>query len=141
MLEADLGRQLQGPQAGRLVKSLGTLVQQGPQCFGLLAREGGAGGMGTRRASVQTGQANAVEGPKGVADGLVVAAQVVSNLRGQFPLALARRTWQRRRTKASDERKPASNCGRSASLKGRTKMGLFMTHRITHNLRPILTLH
>src|SRR5918999_1446907 len=57
------------------------------------------------------------------------------------PLALARRFWQRRRTKASDKRKPASNCWRSASVMGRTKMGLFITHRITHNLRPILSVH
>src|ERR687892_37510 len=57
------------------------------------------------------------------------------------PLALARRIWQRRRTRPSDECKPASNCWRSASVMGRTKMGLFITHRITHNLRPILSVH
>src|ERR687895_340751 len=57
------------------------------------------------------------------------------------PLALARRIWKRRRMKASDERNPASNCWRSASVMGRTKMGLFITHRITHNLRPILSVH
>jgi hypothetical protein len=36
------------------------------------------------------------------------------------PLELANRIWQRRRTKASDERRPASRASRSASLKGRT---------------------
>ena len=57
------------------------------------------------------------------------------------PLALARRIWQRRRTKASDERKPASKCWRSASVKGGTNIGLFIPHRVTHNGRPLLRLH
>jgi hypothetical protein len=37
---------------------------------------------------------------------------------------------ERRKVKASDERKPASRVSRSASLKGRTKIGRFMTQRI-----------
>jgi hypothetical protein len=40
--------------------------------------------------------------------------------------ALARRIWQRRRTKASDERQPTPKCWRSASVKGRTKIGGIM---------------
>ncbi len=39
------------------------------------------------------------------------------------PRALASRIWHRRRTNASDERNPASNCLHSASSSGRTKMG------------------
>jgi len=40
------------------------------------------------------------------------------------------RIWQRRKVKASDERKPASRVSRSASLKGRTKVGRFILQRI-----------
>src|SRR5215208_1190282 len=40
------------------------------------------------------------------------------------------RIWQRRKVKASDERKPASRVSRSASLKGRTKIGRFILQRI-----------
>jgi hypothetical protein len=39
------------------------------------------------------------------------------------PRALASRIWHRRRTNTSDERNPASNCMRSASSRGRTKIG------------------
>src|SRR5439155_3122565 len=42
---------------------------------------------------------------------------------GGSPRALASRIWLQRRTKASDERRPASTAWRSASVKGRTKMG------------------
>src|SRR5438876_5623377 len=47
------------------------------------------------------------------------------------PRALASRIWHRRRTKASDERKPASTCWRSASVSGRTKIGC--------NTSPVIT--
>src|SRR5919106_2282259 len=57
------------------------------------------------------------------------------------PLALARRIWQRRRTKALGERKPASNCRRSASVKGRTKMGGLMPSIVIHTRTPCLNLH
>lgn len=40
-----------------------------------------------------------------------------------WPRALASRIWQRRKTKASDERKPASNCLRSSSVKVLTYNG------------------
>src|SRR5215211_8162136 len=46
------------------------------------------------------------------------------------PLCLARSIWQRRKVKASGERNPASRVSRSASLKGRTKMGRFIPQRI-----------
>src|SRR5215211_9277695 len=46
------------------------------------------------------------------------------------PLWLARSIWQRRKVKASGERNPASRVSRSASLKGRTKMGRFIPQRI-----------
>jgi hypothetical protein len=39
--------------------------------------------------------------------------------------------------KASGERNPASKDSRSASLRGRTKIGRFMLWRITLNYRPV----
>ena len=61
--------------------------------------------------------------------------------RAFFPSALAERIWQRRRTKASGERRPALMVPRSASLKGRTEIGRFMQWRITHFLLPHLKTH
>jgi hypothetical protein len=53
----------------------------------------------------------------------------------------ANRIWQRRRTKASDERKPASICSRSSWLKERTKIGGLMLLSIPHSQSPLLSLH
>src|SRR5215211_1563160 len=57
------------------------------------------------------------------------------------PRALARRIWDRRWTKASAERKPASNWLRSASVSGRTYTGCFILLSITRHQRPSLRLH
>src|SRR4051794_26925596 len=57
------------------------------------------------------------------------------------PRALASRIWHRRWTKASDERKPATNWARSASVTGRTYTGCFILLSITRNRRPCLRLH
>src|ERR671914_372870 len=67
---------------GGLVEGTGALVRQGPQLFGFLARKSSVAGVGTRRTLAQAGQASAVERFDGVADRLVVAAQVVGNLWG-----------------------------------------------------------
>src|SRR5215207_10164563 len=47
------------------------------------------------------------------------------------------RIWQRRRTKASEERRPASKASRSSSLKVRTNIGSLMPHKITLNYRLV----
>jgi hypothetical protein len=72
-----------------------------------------------------------VEGVDGVARRLGVAAQgagdlvsVLASVAGEQDLA------ERRKVKASGERNPASRVSRSASLKGRTKMGCFIPQRI-----------
>src|SRR5438067_3601515 len=57
------------------------------------------------------------------------------------PRALASRIWDRRWTKASDERNPATNWARSASVTGRTYTGCFILLSITHTRRPCLRLH
>lgn len=53
----------------------------------------------------------------------------------------ASKIWQHRRTKASDERRPALSCCCSFSLNGRTKMGALMVLLILHLLSPVLTVH
>jgi hypothetical protein len=79
-----------------------------------------------------------VEGVDGVACGLRIAAQLLSNLVGVFaPVAGEKYLAERRKVKASGERKPASRDSRSASLSGRTKIGRFMLWRITLNYRPV----
>src|SRR5919106_1664703 len=57
------------------------------------------------------------------------------------PRALASRIWQRRRTKASDERQPASRCWRSASVTRRTKIGGIMPCLVIHPRIPCLNMH
>src|SRR4030066_2011223 len=49
----------------------------------------------------------------------------------RWPRELASRIWQRRRTKASAERRLASNCSRSLSLRVLTKSGLRIAHGYT----------
>jgi hypothetical protein len=68
-----------------------------------------------------------VEGMDGVACRLWIAAQLVSDLVGVFvPVASEQDLAERRKVKASGERKPASRVLRSASLTGRTKFGRFI---------------
>ena len=68
-----------------------------------------------------------VESVDGVARRLRIAAQLVSDLVGVFaPVASEQDLAERRKVKASGERKPASRVLRSASLKGRTKIGRFI---------------
>src|SRR5215216_3461234 len=60
---------------------------------------------------------------------------------GDRPRALARRIWQRRITKASLERSPASSRSRSFSDSSRTKIGGFMEATIAHHTQPSLRMH
>src|SRR5215203_2489688 len=60
---------------------------------------------------------------------------------GRSPRALARRIWQRRRTKASEERSPASNALRSSFESVRTKIGGFMTTTVSHCTQPVSDMH
>src|SRR5215207_43502 len=63
-------------------------------------------------------------------------------MRGECsPRELARRIWQRRRTKASEERNPASSSWRSSFESVRTKIGGFMDTTVTHHSQPVLKTH
>src|SRR6185312_6603712 len=48
---------------------------------------------------------------------------------GVCPPALASRTWERPRVKASADRKPACNCARSAAVTARTKVVTGLIHQ------------
>src|SRR5215212_1996898 len=60
---------------------------------------------------------------------------------GRSRRALARRIWQRRRTKASEERNPASRASLSSFESVRTKIGGFMSATVTHPPLPVLQMH
>src|SRR6266487_3783195 len=57
------------------------------------------------------------------------------------PRALASKIWQRRKTKASDERNLAWICCCSFSVTGRIKMGAFMSFSVPHFLSPLVGMH
>src|SRR5829696_3048080 len=57
------------------------------------------------------------------------------------PRALAKSIWQRRSTKASEERSPSSSASRSSLASVRTKIGGLMLVTITHSPKPVLDVH
>src|ERR1700730_5562838 len=57
------------------------------------------------------------------------------------PRADASKIWQRRKTKASDERNPLWSCCRSSSVSGRIKMGVLMPSIVPHFLSPLVSMH
>src|SRR5258708_19330687 len=57
------------------------------------------------------------------------------------PRAEASKTWQRRNTKASDERNPAWIWRCSSSGKGRIKMGVLIPGIVPHCLSPLVGMH
>jgi hypothetical protein len=115
-------------------------VQHLPQGLSLLSiLEGSMNGVRMLRSRLEgIRQSLLVESVDGVACGLRIAAQLVSYLVGVLaPGAGEKDLAERRKVKASGERKPASRVSRSASLSGRTKIGRFMLWRITLNYRPV----
>jgi hypothetical protein len=115
-------------------------VEHLPQGLSLLSiLESSMNGVRMLRSRLEgLGKSLLVEGVDGVACGLRIAAQLVSYLVGVLaPVAGEKYLAQRRKVKASGERKPASRDSRSASLSGRTKIGCFMLWRITLNYRPV----
>ena len=104
--------------------------------------EGVASSLGTSRTGREGIQAPLVELMDSVAHRLLPAAQVQSYLRDIYsPLELAKSIWERRKTKASLERSPASRRLRSSFESVRTKIGGFMATTVTHNPKPILKMH
>src|SRR5829696_6685795 len=65
-----------------------------------------------------------------------------SAIRGGCSLrALAKRIWQRLRTKASEERNPPSSSWRSCFESVRRKIGGFISTTVTHHSQPVLNVH
>jgi hypothetical protein len=62
-------------------------------------------------------------------------------LGGELPRALASSIWDRRITKVSLERSPASRHSRSFSDNFRTNIGGFMKGTIAHHTQPSLSMH
>jgi hypothetical protein len=103
-------------------------VKQLPQSLSLLRIESPVNSMRMLRTWLKRfREPLLVESVDGVARRLRIAAQLVSDLVGVFaPVASEQYLAERRKVKASGKRKPASRVLRSASLKGRTKIGRFI---------------
>ena len=125
--EADLGSHLQSPKATLFAEFARVLVKQFAQSLSLLRIESPVNSMRMLRTRPKRfREPPLVEGVHGVARRLRIAAKLVSELVGIFaPVASEQYLAERRKVKASGERKPASRVLRSASLKGRTKIGRF----------------
>jgi hypothetical protein len=118
-----------------------------PESLGALSIESGVDVLGARGAGddgdegVEGVEAALVEGSDGIPHRLRGTSEAFGDLRGDSPRALARRIWQRRITKASLERSPASSRSRSFSDRSQTKIGGFMEATIAHHTQPSLRMH
>jgi hypothetical protein len=127
LLETHFSSHLHRPQAALLAELPGAPMEHLAQSLGPFGIEGPMNGeRAVRASSERLGKALLVELVDGIARGLRVTAEVAGDLVGVLPSALLSRIWQRRKVKASGERKPASRVLRSASVKGRTKIGRFI---------------
>jgi hypothetical protein len=130
LLEAHLCGHLKRPQAALLAELPGAPMKHLAQSLRPLLVEGSMNGA---RGAVGTPsqcllEALLVEDVDGVARRLRVTAEVAGDLVGVLAIGAGEQDLaERRKVKASGERNPASKVSRSASLKGRTKIGRFMT--------------
>ena len=84
LLEADLGGQVQCPQAGILPEGAGAAMEQGPQALGGLGREGGVRRVRQRGTVLQGVEPAFVESMQGIEYRLVVAAELLGDARSAF---------------------------------------------------------
>jgi len=77
---ADLGQEVEGPEAGRFAEQAWAVVQQVLQRVDVAVVQSRSGGVGSRRFLVETAMAFPVEGMDRVADGSPGAAEVAGNL-------------------------------------------------------------
>ena len=75
----DFSRQGQRPQAGGFAKIARALVQQGAQALGLFLLKSPLNVVRNGRARLETGQSRLIEGPDGIAHGLVTATQLLAD--------------------------------------------------------------
>jgi hypothetical protein len=145
LLEAGLGSHLQGPQARVLAELSGTLVQHLPKSFGSIFIEGlmRRGVWAARALSKSRFKASLVELMDDVAHSLGVAAKLGSDLIGTL---LCIGAGKQDLTTAQGEglegeRRPAFKVSRSASLRGRAKIGSLIPGRINSCLLSCLDMH
>jgi hypothetical protein len=127
LLEGNLCRHLQSPEAAVVAELSRGAVEHLPHGLGCLVVEGRAGSLGARGASSQSGNGAHIEVVDGVAH-LLTGPHPNERAIGEarsLPL-LARMIWTRRMTKASLECSTLSNCSSSVSESERTKMGGLM---------------
>jgi hypothetical protein len=142
LLEADPGRQLQGPGAALLAKIARTamrassLRRSARWCVKAVRSRWGRDEPSCRTAS-----------PAALKPWITLRTvwssqpswRAITGARS--PRAEASKIWQRRNTKASDERNPAWTWRCSSSVKGRIKMGVLILGSIPHCLAPLVDLH
>src|SRR5215207_579233 len=142
LLEGDIGDHLQSPKARLAPELPRRAVEHLPECLGALLVEGGVYPIWARRA-----RGEGVPRPLSLKARMafLTVCEAHPRLRaifgGDSPRALARRIWDRRITKASLERSPASRRSRSFFDSSRTKIGGFMPNTIAHNTLPSLRMH
>src|SRR5215211_717651 len=137
--EADLGSHLQSPKATLFAEFARVLVKQLAQSLSLLRIESPVNSMRMLRTWLKRfREPLLVESVDGVARRLRIAAQLVSDLVGVFaPLAGEQDLATAQGEGLEGERNLASRDSRSASVKGRTKIGRFMLWRIAINYCPV----
>jgi hypothetical protein len=79
LCDANLRRQREGPEAGRLAKGPRALVQQAAEALPPPLVQDGLGWVRTRRLGLESRCTPVVEGVESMADGLIVATQSVSD--------------------------------------------------------------
>jgi len=141
LFETDPDGQFQGPGAALFAGIARAAVQHLFQLLASFFRERGAQPMGARRPFVEHSEALGIETVEHVMYGLVVAAQLERNREARSPRADAIKIWQRRNTKASDERNPFWMCCRSSSVNGRIKMEFLILWSRPHFLLPLVEMH
>jgi hypothetical protein len=142
LLEAHLCGVLERPKAALSAKFPRRAVQQLPQSARTLLVEGGVDLSGTRGTCFLRASS-----PRSLKSWMASRTVCCPHPRflaicgARSPRALARSIWQRRSTKASEERRPSSSASCSSSESVRTKMGGLMFITVTHNPKPVLDVH
>jgi hypothetical protein len=128
LLETHLGGHRKRPQAALLAELSGTALKHLAQSLGPFSIEGPMNGVRAVRASSERlGKTLFVALVDGVAHRLRVTAEVAGYLVGVLPTGAGEQDLATTQSEGLEgERKPASRALRSASLKGRTKIGRFM---------------
>src|SRR5262249_5502601 len=97
--------------------------------------------VGTRGALHQRVETARVAGMEAIEYGLVVAAQVRGNLRGALAAGTGEQDLAATQHNGSFARRPAVSASRSASVSGRTTIGVLIAISVAHSRLPTLERH